>query len=318
MTGARSRLAALLAVLLLVPAAAASAAVTAPVTVDGPSAAIASLGGVALAHDGSGAVVYTKLLGATAHVFVSLEQAGKWGAPVQVDVGSAAAAASPSIAVADGGRVAVVWVSAGMLYGAVHPAAASAFTAPQAIAPAAGTPALGMGVSGTAYVAYLGGAADAVDVARLDRTASTFGVLPGSLTTAPMTLASAGGPRIAVSADATAVVAWAQQLADGSTHVFVRRVSGAGPSPVLADATPPPAGSVQGPADSPAVGIADDASDAWVAFRETVGGVSRVIVNQLLGDELVAPLFADSLAGATGMAISWSPSRRAPPARSPS
>ena len=44
-----------------------------------------------------------------------------------------------------------------MLYGAVRPAGASAFSAPQPIAAAAGTPALGMGVSGTAYVAFVRG-----------------------------------------------------------------------------------------------------------------------------------------------------------------
>jgi hypothetical protein len=112
---------------------------------------------------------------------------------------------------------------------------------------------------------------------------------------------SGGGPVIAVSADATAVVAWAALEPDHTTRVFVRRASAAGPSPVLDDATVASLGGAAGAsADSPAVGVAYDSSHAWVAFRETVGGVSRVIVDQLLGDELRRPVFADSLPAAPG------------------
>jgi hypothetical protein len=287
------------------------AAVAPPLTIDGPSSAIVSLDGVALAQDGSGAVVYRKLSGGVPHVFAALQTAGAWGAPAQLDGAVVAGASASAVAVSDGGRVAVVWISGGTLYGAVHAAGASAFSAPAAIATAGGTPALAIGVSGTAYVAFLApaGTAANVDVARLDRGSTSFVLLSGALNAAPITLPAAGGPRIAVSADATAVVAWAQSAPDTSTHVFVRRASGAGPSPVIDDATVATLGGVAGgSADSPAVGIAYDSSYAWVAFRETFGAVSRVVVTRLLGDELSAPVFADSLGAAPAASSALAPS----------
>jgi PKD domain-containing protein len=307
----RARLGAIVVANALAAAPAASAALAPPVTIDGPSAAIVSLDGLALAQDGSGAVVYRKLAGGVAHVFAALEDAGVWAAPAQLDATLAAGASASAVAVSNGGRVAVVWISGGILYGEVHPAGASGFSAPQAIAAASGTPALGMGVSGTAYVAFVApaGTASNIDVARLDRSSTSFALLSGPLNTAPITLPNAGGPTIAVSADATAVVAWAQLQGDGSTHVFVRRASAAGPSPVIDDATVATLGGVTGgSADSPAVGIAYDSSSAWVAFRETFGAVTRVIVTKLLGDELRPPVFADSLGPGAASSAALAPS----------
>jgi hypothetical protein len=290
---------------------AARAALAPPVTIDGPSASIVSLCGVALAADGSGAVAYRKLTGGVPQTYFSLERAGVWGPPAQLDATITGGSSSCALAAADGGRVAAVWIAGGTLYGAVHAAGASGFSAPQAIGQATGTPALGMGISGTAYVAYLApdsGATD-LDVARLDRTSTRFVVLSGALNAAPMTLAGAGGPAITVAADATAVVAWAQLEADGSTHVFVRRASGAGPSPVLDDATAATLdGLVGGSADSPVVGVEYDSSDAWIAFRETFGAFSRVVVTELLGDELRTPAFADSLGLTAGPSSAFTPS----------
>jgi hypothetical protein len=299
-------------VAMVLAAAPAAAATVAPaVTIDGPSAAIVSLDGLALAQDGSGAVVYRKLVAGVPHLFAALEHAGAWGAPAQLDATLPGGASTSAVAVSNGGRVAVVWTSGGMLYGEVHPAGASGFGAPQAIAAASGTPALGMGVSGTAYVAFVApaGTASNIDLARLDRSSTSFTLLSAALTPAPVTLASAGGPAIAVSADATAVVAWAALQGDGSTHVFVRRASAAGPSPVIDDATVATLGGVTGgSADSPAVGVAYDSSSAWVAFRETFGAVTRVVVTKLLGDELRIPAFADALGPAAATSSALAPS----------
>ena len=295
----------------LAAAPAAAATVAPPVTIDGPSAAIVALDGLALAQDGSGAVVYRKLVAGVPHVFAALEQAGTWALPGQLDATLAGGASTSAVAVSNGGRVAVVWISGGMLYAAVHPAGASGFSAPQAIAAASGTPALGMGVSGTAYVAFVApaGTASNIDVARLDRSSASFALLSGTLNPAPITLPSAGGPTIAVSADATAVVAWAALQADGSTHVFVRRASAAGPSPVIDDATVATLGGVAGgSADSPVVGIAYDSNSAWVAFREAFGAVTRVVVTKLLGDELRIPAFADSLGPGAAASSALAPS----------
>jgi hypothetical protein len=300
------------AALALLAAPAARAALGPPVTIDGPSSAIVSLDGVALAQDGSGALVYRKLVGSSAHVFAALEQAGVWAAPAQLDAPSAASASAAAVAVADGGRVAVAWIAGGTLYAAVHAAGASSFTAPQAIAPATGVPALGMGISGTAYVAFASpdGAGSDIDGARLDRTSTSFVALSAPLSAAPVTLASGGaGPVITVAADATAVIAWAATQSDGSTHVFVRRASAAGPSPVLDDATVASLDGLSGgSADSPVLGVEYDASDAWIAFRESFGGSSRLVVDELLGDELSPPALADSLGTAPGTSSAFAPS----------
>ena len=299
--------------LLALAPAAARAALEAPATIDGPSAAIVALDGVALAPDGSGALVYRKLAGGAAHVFVSVESAGAWAPPVQLDSGVGAGASAAAVSVASGGRVAVTWVAGGTLYGAVRmDASAPGFSAAQPIAAAAGAPALGMGISGTAYVAYSSpdGAGSDVDVARLDRTSTSFVPLAAPLTPAPVALAASGaGPAITVAADATAVVAWTQQQGDGSTHVLVRRASASGPSPVLDDATVASTGGLAGgPADSPALGVQYDSSVAWLAFRETFEGFSRLVVTELLGDELRTPALADSLGIAAGPSSALAPS----------
>jgi len=290
----------------------ARAALGRPAIIDGPSPDIVALDAVALAPDGGGALVYRKLAGGVVHVFAALESSGVWAAPVQVDTGVAAGASASNVAVASGGRVAVVWVASGTLYGAVRALGASAFSAPQAIAATSGVPALGMGVSGTAYVAYAApdGTGSDIDVARLDRTSTSFVPLAAPLTPAAVSLASAGGgPSITVAANATAVVAWAQSQPDGSTRVFVRRASGAGPSPVLDDATVASLdGLTGGSADSPSLGVEYDASDAWVAFRESLGGFSRLLVTELLGDELRTPTLADSLGTAAGPGSALAPS----------
>jgi hypothetical protein len=298
--------------LALLCAQSASAALGPPATLDRPSPDIVALDAVALAPDGGGALVYRKLASGAPHVFASLETSGVWAAPVQVDTGVAAGASASAVAVASGGRVAVVWAAAGTLYGAVRALGATAFSAPQAIAATTGVPALGMGVSGTAYVAFTAadGAASDIDVARLDRTSTSFVPLGAALNPTAVALASVGGgPSITVAADATAVVAWAQTQPDGSTHVFLRRASAAGPSPVLDDATAASLdGLAGGSADSPSLGVEYDASVVWVAFRETLGGFSRLLVTKLLGDELQPPALADSLAGAAGPNSALAPS----------
>jgi PKD domain len=295
-TGALAVVVAASALLSAVPTA--PAALAPPATILQPSAAVVALDGAALAQDGSGAVVFRAQAGGVTHLFAALEHAGAWAAPAQLDAASPAAPVSVSaVAVADGGRAAVVWVSGGMLYGAVHAAGAVGFSPAQPIAAATGVPALAMGVSGTAYVAFAAPVAggSSLQTARLDRTATSFAVLAAPIAAGPVTLApGGGGPAIVAAADGTAVVAWAATAPDGVTHVFVRRVSGIGPSPVTADANVPSLGGVAGAnADSPALGVSYDASIAWVAFREAFGATTQLIVSELLGDELLPPLAAD-------------------------
>src|SRR5580658_9690558 len=69
-------------------------------TIDGPSQEIVSFGGVAMAEDGSGGLVYLKKVEGVPHVFVSRYIGGHWLAPIRVDTGQQFAASSPRIGAA--------------------------------------------------------------------------------------------------------------------------------------------------------------------------------------------------------------------------
>ena len=256
-----------------------------------------ALGGVALAGDGGGAIAYLRQDAGVPHVFVAILTAGTWSTPVRVDGALAAAAAQPVVAAAAGGRVAVAFTSGGALYATVRAGPGTGFTPPQQIAPAAADPALSMGASGTAYVAYAVPTGDLL-AARLDRTATMFAGLPTPLDAAAGG-AGAGPSRrasIAVSADATGIVAWGQDGPDGRTHVLARRVYGLHVGSVLLDATLDQLGGVAGgSADAPAVGVQDDSSYAWIAFRQTFGPTARALARPLVGSALGDPQSLDAL-----------------------
>jgi hypothetical protein len=81
------------------------------VTLDGPSSTIVSFGGVAMAEDGSGGVVYLKRVEGVPHVFVARYLDGHWTAPIRVDTGEPYAASWPRIGAADDGELVVVWAT---------------------------------------------------------------------------------------------------------------------------------------------------------------------------------------------------------------
>src|SRR5271156_5329198 len=80
-------------------------------TVDGPSEDIVGFGGVAMAEDGTGGLVYLKRVEGVPHVFVSRYVEGHWSAPIQVDTGEKYAASWPRIGAASGGELIVVWTT---------------------------------------------------------------------------------------------------------------------------------------------------------------------------------------------------------------
>jgi hypothetical protein len=294
-----------MAAALLTLAPVARAGVAPPITIDGPSAAVASLGGVALAEDATGGVVYLKTAAGQPHVFVSTLAAGVFSRPVQVDSGVGSGAATPLIAAADGGRLAVVWMSGGTLFGAAQNAGRQRFSAPQAIAPADSNPSLSMGISGTAYVSFtaVDGSGTDVRAARLDRTSTSFVPLAAPLNQSPAGLAGSGQllrSRVAVAADAIGIVTWAENGGDGRTHVLARRVFGLDESAVTLDLTLDQLGGHAGSsADSPAVAAPDDSSYPWIAFRQAFdaggGRATRVVARELVGSAPQAPQGVDGL-----------------------
>jgi hypothetical protein len=178
--------------------------------IDGPSADISSFGGIAVAPDGTGALVYLKKDGGQDHVFVSTLSNGAWSAPQRVDVGAALPSETPRVAVGNGGRAVVVYVGGvggdEALMSALKPAGGG-FGAPTPIYDPAGataltSPAVDMNAGGVAYaiVTDLTGV-DQVFGTRLEGAAWTQ--IPTSLNQDPTLLAepSSNGPDSAVGVD---------------------------------------------------------------------------------------------------------------------
>ncbi len=153
--------------------------------VDGPSPDIVQVGGLDLARDGTGGVVYLKKVDGVPHVFLSRFNGGVFRAPERVDNGVGAGASDAVIAAADAGRLAIAWTTGSRVYGSVVAGNGPAgpllgptelFNDPSG---ATSDPAIDMGINGTAYATWAapgGGGAD-VRVARLQDVAwQTIGV----------------------------------------------------------------------------------------------------------------------------------------------
>ena len=74
---------ALAAILLAANPQSARAVILPATTVDGPSPDIVGFGGVAMAEDGTGGIVYLKRVEGVAHVFVAHDAEGRWMAPIR-------------------------------------------------------------------------------------------------------------------------------------------------------------------------------------------------------------------------------------------
>lgn len=271
--------------------------------VDGP-AEIESLGGVDLARDGTGAVVYIKKADGADHVFMSRFYGGAWRPAERVDVGVPEAATEARVAVADRYRIAVLWISAGRVIGSVvqgDDEQPGPLLGPTELyrdpSGEISDLSLDMGINGTAYASYSapgGGGAD-VRVTRLQgivwqNVATPLDVDPGQPAGR-----STQRTRVAVSAEGNGLVVWGEDHADGRARVYGRRVTGLAPSAVpqelsVADV----GGTLGGRADSPDVDIEDDGSFAWAVFRQDFAGGTRTIARRLLGSQFEPPVLLDA------------------------
>lgn len=156
--------AAIAAAAVLASSVVAQAAVLPAETIDGPSASIIDLGGVAMAEDGTGGVVYRKIEQDRSHIFAARFDGTRWHAPQRVDTGQLFAGSWPVIAAANGGRLVVVWASefgpsSDRLFAATQGPGAKRFQAPVPIdldieEASAVYPSIAMSRSGVAYLAY--------------------------------------------------------------------------------------------------------------------------------------------------------------------
>lgn len=133
-------------------------------TIDGPSSSILGLDGVAMADDGSGGLVYTKVVGGQTHIFVSRLVNEVWQPPEQVDVGQPFNSTWPAIGAGDGGRLVVTWAQPfapgqDALWSATLDPGSTIFQDPYPIDLDVGEatalyPSLAMSRGGQAYVSY--------------------------------------------------------------------------------------------------------------------------------------------------------------------
>lgn len=231
----------LLAVLLLlVVAPAAEARWVAFEAVDGPGA---SGPVVDLGLEEGGGLTYVK----DGRAWLSRLGSRGWTAPAALSAGGT----TEAVVAAGENRLAAAWIQDGNVVGALVGVPAT----PLSAGGVASDLAIEMGVNGVAYAVWT--QSDDVRAARLHE--SSWEPVPAPLDLDPAR--SAVQPNVAVAADGSALVVWAE---DG--HVIARRLYGTTLSALPQDA---------GPGDSPEVDIEYDRSYAWVAFRQGTHSYAR-------------------------------------------
>jgi PKD domain len=309
---------ALLAVLALARSQPASAVILPAVTIAGPSPEIVGFGGVAMAEDGTGGLVYLQRVGGVAHVFVARFIEGRWLAPIQVDRGQPFAASWPRIGASDGGQLVVVWATpfatevdekgerpVDELLSATLDPGASEFGEEVIVDPnigaATGTsPDLTMSSTDQADVVYRvinsagripllhpGDVDEEVRVAHyqgerwLDLGAVNRNV---GISMRPPTAANA--PQIAIAPTGNAVVVWQEPEIEGVARIWARRLFGASLDYLLPVSAASINGApIRGEADAPSVSISL-LGQAEVAYRQQPGPGSplagpRILLNTL-------------------------------------
>ena len=326
-------IAGLAAIVFVVGARGAYAVILPAVTIEGPSEEIVGFGGVAMAEDGSGGVVYLKRVDGVAHVFVSRYAAGKWLPPIRVDSEEQYGASWPRIGAANGGELVVVWATPfatekgqpveELLSATLGPGSSSfgrAIVVDRDIHEGAGaSPDLAMSPTGQADVVYRvvepqgtatvlhpGDVPEQVRVARYDGERWTdLGAVnrdPG-LAMRPPTAANA--PQIAIGPTGNGVVVWQEPEIDGVARIFARRLFGTSVDYVMpVSATSFDGAAIEEDAETPALAFTR-LGEAAVAYRQGAGASSplpgpRIFLNILPngeavnGDEFKGAAIADS------------------------
>jgi hypothetical protein len=288
-------------------------------TIAGPSEDIVGFGGVAMAEDGTGGLVYLERVDGVPHVFVSRYAGGQWQAPIQVDTGEPYAATWPRIGAADGGELIVVWATpfatrkekpvyelVGALLGPGSSQFGPATIIDSDIEEATGTsPDLAVSSTGQADVVYRvletsaptvpllrpGDVVESVRVAHFDgQRWSSLGAInrdPG-VSMRPPTEANA--PKIAIGQTGNGVVVWQEPDIEGVARIWARRLFGSTLDyvmPVSAetfDGVP-----ISDDADAPSVAVSV-LGQADVAYRQSTSAGSplpgpRIFLNILSNGE---------------------------------
>jgi hypothetical protein len=259
-------------------------------TLDGPSPDIRALGDLDLARDGTGALVWVRSLDGVDHILASRFEGGAFQPLERVDAGLPGPSSQPVVGASDNGRLAIVFVSAGTVYGVVRPGIGQAYGPPVALAPGS-DPSVDLSINGTAFASFT--SAGDVRMARLDRRTNAWTGLPQPADVDPARAAGVGTGRsmVAISADGIGVVTWGE-----GDHVFARKMFREGVSNAPQDLTPPDfEGRVATASDLPYVDAEDDSSYAWIVFRQSFAdGGSRVLARRQRGTSFDPPVAVDT------------------------
>jgi hypothetical protein len=288
------------------------------VTIDGPNEDIVGFGGVAMAEDGSGGVVYLKRVDGVAHVFVARYVGGHWLAPIQADIGQPYTASWPRIGAADGGELVVVWATpfateggrpVQELLGATLGAGASTFGPAMMVdadieSGTGASPDLAVSSTGQADVVYRvvheeqgrttsipllrpGDVIEDVRVAHFNgETWSSLGTInrdPGVSMRAPT---QTNGPQIAVGPTGNGIVVWQEPEIEGVARIWARRIFGHTLGYVMPVSASTLGGQpISGDADAPSLSFSQ-LGLAVVAYRQAAGPGSplpgpRIFINTL-------------------------------------
>jgi hypothetical protein len=316
------RLSPVLAAVLIVIAFAAPSAhavVQGAVTLDGPSEEIVGFGGVAMAEDGSGGVVYLKRVNGVAHVFVSRYLSGHWLAPVRIDREEQYAASVPRIGAANGGELVVIWATPfasenerpveELLSSTLGPGAETfgpAIIVDRDIRQggAATSPDLAMSSTGQADVVYRvvmetegkvnsipllhpGDVDEQVRVAHFNGERwTTLGAINRNVGLSMRPPTESNAPQIAIGPTGNAIVVWQEPDVEGVARIWARRLFGSTVDYVMpASATSVNGVGVTADADAPTVALSK-LGQAEVAYRQSAGPGSplagpRIFINTL-------------------------------------
>jgi hypothetical protein len=280
---------------LLIVAPTAQALIEPVTSIDGPSAEIVELGGVAMAADGTGGIVYRKRVEGRAHIFAALYSNGQWGPAQRVDVGQPFESSFPAIAAGVGGRLVVVWTNHyssttdGLFSAALEPGS-TGFQKPVPIdldiGQAIGTyPSVAMNLAGNALVVYrvitavsgpstpeipTGYVKAEIRMARFDGEFwSSFGAPINRDPAQPMLApTAANAPKVAIDLTGQGLVAWQEPDDSFVSRIYARRIFGMVPGDILQVSPSTYAGDpLNGPADELALDVGGF-GEGGVAWRQ--------------------------------------------------
>jgi hypothetical protein len=280
----------LAAVLACALAAPAEAAFFAGDPLDGPSPDVRAIGDLDLARDGTGALAWVRAIDGVDHIVVSRFEGGAFQPLERVDGALAGPSSQPVVGASGDGRLAIVFVNAGTVYGVVRPAAGQPYAAPVPFGPGA-DPSVDLSINGTAFASFTAGGD--VRIVRLDRRTNGWTGLAQPADVDPARPAGVGNGRsmVAISADGIGVVTWGE-----AGHVFARKMFHEGVSNAPQDLTPPDfGGRVSTVSDLPYVDAEDDSSYAWIVFRQAFAdGGSRTLARRQRGTAFDPPVAVDT------------------------